>query len=850
MNTNTLADLDYYRIRDTVAGCCCAQESAELLKTREPLTDSAQIRLLKQQGAEWSAYIQSGREAALCGWEPVHDILERLAVMGTVLSPTELYALGRFCRIAETARRRLSAAHAAGLSVTAIAGAAAEMPDTAAVERDIFRIIDADGTLRDLPELCEIRERIKRIRGDIEAVMRRYTSDSSLHGVLQSSVPALRAGRQVLAVRSGQRGKIRGIIHEVSQTGQTVYIEPEEAVRRSNDLVEEQARLEQETRRILRELTARIAPHADMLSAVYTALTALDMSYAAARWGALTRGVFAADCTAGEAGTLQPPAVKQARHPLFGEQAVPIDITFADGCRVLIITGPNTGGKTAAIKTFALFALLNQSGFPVPAAEGTRLPVFTGVFADIGDAQSLEASLSTFSGHMKNISQALAGADARSLVLLDELGSGTDPQEGSAIAMAVLDALLERGSFVLATTHHGVLKNYGYTHACCQNASVEFDAEALVPLYRVLPGIPGESRALEIARRSGIPESVVERARALIGGGSADISALIAGLSQKHRELDALSAQTAEREARAASREAQALQKELSYREKELALQKTGAADTRHFIEESRRMLENLVRELREGEITREKTKAVKQFISGMNEYEAALSASLAEKEAALEHSSEAAAARAAERSVHAGKKKKRLKNAAALVAAYAAVPERELREQCAPQALAAGAVVSLKQAGRTQRGVAERREKNGSWLVRFGSVKMSVPAERLIVVNEAPNAESAPSVSVELAGSAADKAPEKNGVPSGGAPVFELRLLGMRREEALAALERQLDLAVIQGLKSFSIIHGKGTGALQTAVHDYLRTYPGVADFGFAPPEDGGTGKTYVSLV
>ena len=853
MDINALTQLDYYRIRSMIAGCCCAQESSIRLLQREPLTDSDKISRLQTYGREWISYVQSGRDSALSGWEPVADILTRLQVMGTALSQSELFALGTFCKIAGTARLRLGTALQAGLPVQMIASLAASMPDTESVQQEIFHILDKDGQIRDLPELRVIRERIRSIRNEIETAMRRYTSDSSLRTVLQSDVPVLRADRQVLAVRSGQRGQVRGIIHEVSQTGQTVYIEPEEVVRRNNELVQEEFLLEQETRRILRELTARIASHSADLYKTHECLIELDMALGAARWGCRVHGIFAGCCT-GSNGEELPPVLKQARHPLFAEAAVPIDIIFAEGCRMLIITGPNTGGKTAAIKTFALFSMLNQSGFPIPAAEGTRLPIFTGIFADIGDSQSLDESLSTFSGHMRNISAILEGADRESLVLLDELGSGTDPQEGSAIAMAVLDELIIRQSFVLVTTHHGILKNYGYTHSSCVNASVAFDTETLAPSYRIVMGVPGESRALEIARRSGLPPLVVEKARAYIGGGGTDISALINGLTQKHHELDTLLAQTHEREAEAAYRESTAVKKELEYRQKELELRRDGAAESRRFLEESRRMLENLVRELREGEITREKTKAVKQFISDIDSYTEHEGQLLESEELKLEQDIAAAekvlAQTAAVRAYSKAGKKKRLKNAAALAAARAPEPIARVTE---PLYISPGAEVMMR--GSTSHGIAERREKNGNWLVRFGSMKMSLPPNRLIVVKNAAVCQSSPVVSVDLAEhepvtAVRSDTKDAQTVIAGNAPVFELRLLGMRCEEAVHALERQLDLAGMQGLHAFSIIHGKGSGALQNAVHEYLKTYPGVAEFHFAPPEDGGTGKTYVTLV
>lgn len=262
----------------------------------------------------------------------------------------------------------------------------------------------------------------------------------------------------------------------------------------------------------------------------------LDSTCAAAKYQSEVHGVFAENYDTEK----ESPLILNARHPLLAEKAVPVTINFMFGKKVMIITGPNTGGKTVTLKTVALFSLMNQAGFPIPADEGTRLPFFNSIFADIGDEQSIDESLSTFSSRMKNIALALENADEKSLVLLDELGTGTDPLEGGAIAMAVIDSLLEKNSFVLVTTHHGVLKNYGYTNSKCVNASVEFNSESLRPTYKLLVGVSGESHAIDIALNSGLPQNVVEQAKSYISNQQADVSSLIKGLTEKHIELEEL----------------------------------------------------------------------------------------------------------------------------------------------------------------------------------------------------------------------------------------------------------------------------------------------------------------------
>ena len=859
----TLQLLDFLRIRSSIAGCCLSQEGRNLVEQRFPQTDEGEITTLKATARQWMTFLESARPLPLTGWEPVEPITDILAVANSVLNQQELHTLAGFSSVAmQTAKSLLSAEKS--LPIPQLADMARSIPDLSQIIQLIGRVLDKSGQLKDLPELREIRGNIARIRREIDSAIRRYTSDTSLKDVLQSDVPVLRSDRQVLAVRSGSRSRIRGIIHEVSQTGHTVYIEPEEVVRKNNELVQEEFALSAEIRRIFRELTASLAPFQQDILLAHHIMVQLDGAYGTARWAVNNKAIFAKD--------LPPesqPRLLQARHPLLGEQAVPIDIVFPQGCRVLIITGPNTGGKTVSLKTLALFTLLNQCGFPIPAAEETALPLCSGVFADIGDEQSLDQSLSTFSGHMKNIGQMLEQSDGKSLILLDELGSGTDPQEGGAIAMAVLDKLIQQGDLVVVTTHHGVLKNYGYTHPTCTNASAEFDEKTLAPTYRIRAGIPGESRALDIARRNGLPAAIVDQATAYMEGQQADISAMITSLTQKHQEADKL-AQDLKREQQSIRDKGRRVDlKELQLRQREQELSREDQREGRIFLSESRKMLENLVRELREGEISKAKTQSVKQFICQLD-------ANIKEQEKKLESQEEQLQQDQLElEKIHgtaplappakAGKKK-RLKNKDALALARAqdvtqaqeqggngGAGKKQLQQELQFQE---GATVATIKGNRT--GTILRQSGKGSWLVQVGGLKLTMKEKELRLLQPL---ETNPSQMVEYSlveGESSSSVAHSLTTPqdrsfvkdsSTERPVLELRLLGMRCEEAIKALERQLDLATMQGLYHFSVIHGKGNGILQQAVHDYLSHYPGITDFHFARPEEGGTGKTYVSL-
>ncbi len=838
MDTKTLTELDYYRIRDQIAGLCKSEEGKAQLLEREPFAKAAEYESLKNLSREWSVCFSSSRDISLKAWPPVASLFAILKTAGARLEVQELYALGLFCQHAREIKERIAGSKDE-LGLKNLDALAQKLPDLAAAEEEIFRIVDKDGSLKDLRELRDIKAAMQAIRREIDGAFKKIVADPALARSLESTLPVVRNDRQVLAVKSSERGKIKGIIHELSNSGQTVFIEPEEAVRLNNDLVQKEYELESAVRKILEEATGRLMESAVGFEEALPIMVRLDATQAAARWGAENNSTYALSASDGEA-----PLLLQARHPLLKEKAVPIDVRFMDGKRVLIITGANTGGKTVAIKTFALFCMLNQAGFPIPAAEGSRLPCFDAVYADIGDEQSIDASLSTFSAHMKNIALALNQATRKSLVLLDELGSGTDPLEGSAIAMAALDSLIDRGSFVLVTTHHGVLKNYGWTNPVCSNASVEFDMDALKPTYRLVMGIPGESHALEIAERSGMKKEIVQKARGYIQSQAADVSALIKGLNQKHLELDRLMQEQLEREEKLDERALKNEEKEIKLRRREHDFKAAQSKEEAAFLRESRRKLENLIRELKEGEVTREKTLAAKQFKEDLAAAEKVHSDILQAEEENLLRDEEKFEKK---KNSHKSNKptKGKTKNSEALKTATPTLARREIVEEAAKKFEEGAKVHSLATGAE---GLLLRKEKGGEWLVQFGSLKIKAK-EKDLRLDQNTAAKAIPSWQYVVAGSETVSRPKSGAAGSMERPVYELRLLGLRTDEAVKALEKQIDLCVLNGLDHFSVIHGKGTGALKEAVQKYLKAAPAVQDFSFAPAEDGGEGKTYVKL-
>jgi DNA mismatch repair protein MutS2 len=818
VNERTFRLLEYQEIINRVARCAMSEEAAALILEEKPLTDPSAVEELKAGVSAILDRMNAADGEKRENLPGIGKLLPKLNVEGTSLEAEEAYAIGLFVQRGETLKSWIGGD--GDILKSRLQTVWTGLPDCSAVAAEVFRVLDHDGKLRDLPEFRAIRRRIQSLTADLEASVSRYTGSEETRRMLQSTVPSQRDGRTVLAVKANYRGRIRGIVHEVSATGQTLFIEIEESVEKNNDILIEQRRLDAEIRRVLREMTGRIAVHRENLASFHAGILYLECIRAKARYSRETHGCFALPGTGDDVSSL---ILKQARHPLLGVSAVPIDITMAQGIRTVIITGPNTGGKTVALKTLGLFALMNQCGLALPATEGTVLPVFDGVYADIGDEQSISQSLSTFSAHMTNIAGIAERVGSNSLVLLDELGSGTDPEEGSAIAMAIMDHLIEKRVHLVASTHHGVLKNYGYTHEGVENASMEFDGQTLSPTYRILMGIPGESRAVDIAARCGLPAGIIRAARSYITEERSDVSALITGLKEKHRELNAAAESARAEELRLREDRRRADLKELHLRQKEAEIKSGGMGRLHALLSESRKTLENLVREVREGELNREKTVKVKEFLRDL--------------EAAVDV--EDAALKAEQQDLDG--ERRRIEAASAWEIAGKGLILEPGTEVLVGEHKRRGRIIRLdkKASSGSQASSGNHASAVGqgsaSWIVEIGSLKMSMSERDLVPIH--PSAEERKPLI-----SAADLAP----APSAQ---LELSLRGMRLEQALESLRRQIDAAVLGGLHEFAVIHGKGEGILQKGVHDYLKNEPAVADYYFSRPELGGFGRTEVIL-
>lgn len=718
---------------------------------------------------------------------PVSDTLGRVATEGVVLEPEELASLRTYLRSAMLAKRYftgcLTEIEEPGDELQRLIEPIVELPKLIAA---ISRVIDDDGAIkeREIPELREIRSQITRAEQDLARTAKQILNRDDTRRYWNSTVPTQREGRLVLALKSEHKGKVRGIVHEVSATGATVFLEPDSVVELNNRIAEAHNRYHAQLLKLLRELSAQCRAGLPDARATLTAVTELDRFVMRARYA--DRIEAETPSVGGKRFSLH-----QARHPLL-DTPVPIELVFPPGTRLLIITGPNTGGKTVSLKTAGLLALMNQFGLELPASPETQMPVFDDVFADIGDEQSIQQNLSTFSGHMRNIAAIVRGAGKRSLVLLDELGSGTDPQEGGALARAILDELVDRRPFTVVTTHHGVLKHYGYTRQTAGNASVEFDPQSLRPTYRILPGVPGASHAIEIAGGQGLPEPIITAAGDYLDGEEQDVAAIIRRLTAGEQELRERSAVVEQSAAKIEAQEQELSRTRERLAQQEQALREGKLRDLDTFAAEARRQLENLVRKLREGEVTRVETQEVKRFIAEMDHF------------------------------VEEGRSQ----------TAQARRPPPTEPGSTEAQPLSVGCRVEIRSSGKT--GTIARAGKPGTWFVQVGALRLPVDSTDL---RRLPETDEPPTPRVEYAA-------------GGGAPAgLEIDVRGRRLQEAIDEVERQIDAALLTGIARFGVIHGTGEGVLQRGIRELLASNPHVSDFSYALPEQGGFGKTIVVL-
>ena len=506
--------------------------------------------------AEMGMLLAAGDRPSFAG---VVDPLPRGAEKARLLDEERLLAIRSFleaeARLAEWLAERAA-------DVPALARVGAELPDLAALVAAIDRVLDPRGRVRDdaSDALARVRRSIDRLADELEASLKRVLNRPEVRAVLSDGSVHRRAGRPVLAVRAKSAGRVRGLVHDRSSSGESLFIEPEEVIEAGNRLAEQRADERREVERVLLALSSRVREDVPRIEAAAALVAELELAYAGARYGEEhdARGAL----LPGDEGAAGALLLRSARHPLLVEQArlgllpevVPIDLRLGDEFDLLILTGPNTGGKTVAMKTAGLLALLTRLGLPVPAAQGTTVPLYDRICADIGDEQEIRQNLSTFASHVVRIRSALEQATPRSLVLIDELGGGTDPEEGAALGEAVIEDLLRRAVPTIVSTHIGKLKEFAYRHPRAENACTEFDAVTLRPLFRLLIGTPGESCAIVIARRLGLPQRITDRAAHRRERRTGEVVELMEDVRRARLEAERLRSEAEARHARAQER--------------------------------------------------------------------------------------------------------------------------------------------------------------------------------------------------------------------------------------------------------------------------------------------------------
>ncbi|MBC7226585.1 MAG: endonuclease MutS2 [Thermoflexales bacterium] len=784
--------LELPKILERLAAHASFSVGAEKARALTPSTDPADIRERLATTTEARRFLSLHPQADLGGARDVRPLVEA-ARREAVLTPPDLQDIAQTLQAARRLRQTVARQEAHFPRLAAIAARLEPCPE---LVEAIERVLDERGEIRDdaSPTLARIRSDLRAAHDRLITRLQRIISSPETAPFLQEPIITMREGRYVVPLKADFKGRIRGIVHDRSASGATLFIEPLSVVELGNTWRELQAAEEQEIRRILADLSARVAARGAEILETVDALADLDLAFAKARYADELDAVEPVMMTDGVRGAARSEAecrlrLLRARHPLLDPATVvPIDVILDGDTHVLVITGPNTGGKTVTLKTVGLLALMAQSGLHIPADENSALPVFAAVYADIGDEQSIEQSLSTFSAHLTNILSFIHRADEHSLVLLDELGAGTDPAEGSALARALLETFRQRGAVTFVATHYPELKAYAQLTPGVCNACVEFDPETLRPTYRLTIGIPGRSNALAIARRLGLDEEIVRRAEALLSPQERQTEHLLADLHRLRLE-----AARARDEAYAARAEAQRLTEEL--RRRLARIDEERAA----ILEEARREAQEELERLRE------------EFRALRQQWRRIPLAPVAQDPSgAIPPVTEAEA---------------ELDRLAAEVAESFPVPEPLL--PAGP--LRPGDTVWVK----SLRAVGELRAlAEDEAEVQVGSMRVRVPAREL--ERRAP-----PQQTVEPAG--VRYAPPS--VP------LRLDLRGQTVEEALESLDRYLDAAALAGLPWAHIVHGKGTGALRQAVRDFLRRHPLVRSYRSGEEGEGGDGVTVVVL-
>ena len=789
----SLRTLELPRVLELLSEQAVSAEAKQRALRVRPETEPEEVlRLLDQTDAARNLIGLRG-SPSFSGVKPVAEALDR-ADRGGALNTRELLTIADLLTAARRAKEYFNDEAA---EKTAIDHLFLSLHGNRFLEEKIKRAIPDEDTIADAAstELADIRRHMRAAQAKSRQILQRIISSPSYGKILQETIITQRDGRFVVPVKAEHKGDLPGLVHDISSTGATLFVEPMGVVQANNEFIELQAKEQKEIDRILAEFSAEAAAHREDIQRDYDTLVHLDLIFAR---GQLSYKMNAVRPEVRRDGAIH---LRKARHPLLDPKtAVPIDIELGDTFDTLVITGPNTGGKTVTLKTLGLLTLMTQCGLHIPAADRSAVSVYQRVLADIGDEQSIEQSLSTFSAHMVNIVEILKEADRHSLVLFDELGAGTDPVEGAALAIAVIQHVRRLGAKVAATTHYAELKTFAMTTAGVENASCEFDVETLAPTYRLLIGIPGKSNAFAISRRLGLPEDVIAAAQEQMSGESVRFEDILTQLEEKRQALEKRE-QEADRLLRQREEDARKARefRDQMERAKDNARGR-GEAEAKRILRDARAAADQVFAEL--AEMRKAQAKADRTL--NENEARAALRRQLNEAEEA--------------------------------------VSKRDARQEPIPKPsrpIRAGDLVEFP--GVRQPAEVVSVGKDGTLQLKAGILKMKAKADevRLIEDDERAARKKTPSVTIRQNADRALRA----------SAARELDIRGMETLEAESVVDNFISAAVMGKLETVTIIHGKGTGALRKAVHDILRRNKAVKSFRLGVYGEGESGVTVVTL-
>ncbi|MDA5456588.1 endonuclease MutS2 [Weissella confusa] len=786
MNKKVLATLEYEAVKAQLRPYLSTAAGENELRNLLPTADANEMQTWLAETSDAAKVLRWQGGINIPKLADVKPHMQRLKIDAS-LSGTELAQVGRV--LFTTGQMRLlfeNLVEDRGEPLAALRPYYTRLVVMQDLTRRVNTAIDGDGRVTDeaSPELHRVRQAITSTENAIRQKMQDYTRGKSAQ-YLSDPIVTIRNDRYVIPVKTEYRSHFGGVVHDQSQTGQTLYIEPGDVVDMNNRLREHYIKERHEEERVLAELSAMLRPEADNIQKNAEVLGHLDFVNAKARYAAATKSQEPEYSPENHVRLLQ------ARHPLLDPQkAVANDIIIGEDYKAIIVTGPNTGGKTITLKTLGLLQLMAQSGLFIPVAEYSTVGLFKEVFADIGDEQSIEQSLSTFSSHMVNIVEILKQIDADSLVLFDELGAGTDPQEGAALAMSILDAVGAKGSYTVATTHYPELKVYGYNRVDTINASMEFDVETLRPTYKFLLGIPGRSNALEISKRLGLDQSIIDAAASLTTEDSQELNDMIADLVERRNAVLAQQVQLAQQVIENRQMKNDYEQKlEKMETEKARTLEEA-KKEANHIVADSRKKADKIIADLR------------KMQLDGV-----------AVKENKLMDAKGALNAMRQEPSAENNRVLRKAKKAKS-------------------QNIEAGDTVLVREYG--QQGTVKRKLKDGKFEVQMGILKMVLAEDEIEKQNVAE-------VKSEQKAAPKPRVNTSKAVNRANASAT-LDLRGQRYEAAMSELDQFIDRALLNNLPSVEIIHGKGTGAIRQGVQEYLRSHRAVKNFNFTGPDQGAT--------